>query len=201
VGVILKTNLDYTLNWTAVCNYALSRIGVGTIADLSEGSAAAAECNMFLPKAVRHLLAEYDWNFAKKRIRLARLVEKPLFGWENAFQPPVDMERLVGVYSEGESAGVAYAMEGGKLLSDADKIEIVYIRRPVTADELPFHFADALAAYLASLLAPVLTGSEQMIAMTISAGAEQIEKAKRQDAQMNYSGDFAGEPWYAEARA
>jgi hypothetical protein len=203
--VILNTSLDYSLNWTTICNYALNRLGVGALLDLSEGNINAQLCNRFLPQAVRHLLSEYDFNFAKRRMRLAPLVDRPLFGWKYQYTLPGDMLRIIKVYgtnavSVDEADRVRYQIEGKYLLTDEGKIEILYIAPPETADLLPFHFVDALAAYLASLLAPAVTSSEQMIMVTAQQAAVQVENAKRMDARLNYAPEEDGERWYTEAR-
>jgi hypothetical protein len=205
VPVIVKSSIDYTLNWTTVCNYALNRIGVAAVVDLSEGTVNSELCNRFLPNAVQHLLNEYDWNFARKRIRPSPLAEKPLFGWKVQFQLPVDLMRIIKVYGTradtvSDADRIDYQIEGRLLLCGTEDIEIVYINRPLTADQIPYHFADALAAYLAYLLAPAVTGSEQLIAMTAQQMQQQVEQAKRIDAMQNPAPDFDGEPWYAEAR-
>jgi hypothetical protein len=205
VSVILKSSIDYALNWTTICNYALNKIGVAAVVDLSEGTVNAELCNRFLPNAIQHLLNEYDWNFAKKRVRLTPMAEKPLFGWKEQFQLPVDMMRIVKVYGTtadevDDRDRVRYRIEGSKLLCDRKDVEIVYIRRPLTADELPYHFADALAAYMAYLLAPAITSNEQLIALTTQQTQIQVEQAKRIDGGQNYAPEADGEPWYAEAR-
>lgn len=197
--VIFKSSIDYSLNWTGVCNYALNRLGAEALIDLSDGTPNAGLCERFLPAALQHLLNEYSWNFAKKRARLAPLAEKPLFGWKEQFQLPVDLMRIIRVSGAGGGA-VPYQIEGARLLSDVTEIEILYINRPLTANEMPYHFADALAAYMAALLAPAITSNEQIVALTLQQSSQQIEQAKRIDAGQNYAPEFEGERWYGEAR-
>jgi hypothetical protein len=138
-------------------------------------------------------------------MRLAPLAERPVFGWKYQYTLPVGLLRIIKVYGGYtdlpiDNDRVRYQIEGGRLLTDEDGIEILYIERPVSAATMPYHFVDAVVAYLAYLMAIVITSSEQITALMARESERQIEAAKRMDAQQNYAPEEDGERWYTEAR-
>jgi hypothetical protein len=203
--MLLNDSVDYTASWTQICNRALARLGDGTITDLSDGTNTSDYCGLFLPQAVEHILGQYDFNFARKRQRLAPNSEKPLFGWKEQFNYPMDCIRLIKVYGghslmPGEGERVAYQVENGKILSDACELQIVYIARPDDPNQLPQSARNAISTHLAYLLATALTSNEQLIALIAGESRGAIELAKSVDAQMNYDPQAAGQEFHTEAR-
>jgi len=201
----MSDGVDYTASWTQICNRALGRLGADTIADLSDGSNSASYCGRFLPEAIEHVLGQWDFKFARKRLRLAMNEERPAFGWKRQFNCPMDCIRLVKVYGGGnempEDAGlVPYQVENGKILADEDALRIIYIARPDDPNLLPQSVRKAISTHLASLLATPLTSNEQLIALIAAEAQAAIEKAKTEDAQMNYDPDAAGQDFHAEKR-
>jgi hypothetical protein len=194
--LILKTSVDYSVSWTSICNGALGRLGAASIVDLSEGTINAELCSRFLPRAVEHVLDQYDFNFAKKRARLAPLTEKPESGWKEQFPLPVDLLRVTGV----SGGSVPYRIEGDRILADAEEIDLLYIARPLTPRRFPSYVTNALVAYLAFLLSAVVTSSEQLVMLMKGDSGELIETAKRLDAAQNYAPEDAGKPFYTEER-
>jgi hypothetical protein len=203
--MVLTDSVDYTASWTQICNRALARLGDATIADLSDNTNTAEYCGRFLPQAVEHILSQYDFNFARRRQRLAPISEKPLFGWKEQFNYPMDCIRLIRVYGghshvpkDGDL--VPYQVENGKILSNADELQIIYIARPDDPNQLPQALRNAISTYLAYLLAPALTSNEQLIALMAGESRNAIELAKTVDAQMNYDPQARGEEFHIEAR-
>jgi hypothetical protein len=198
--LILKTSVDYSVSWTSICNGALGRLGSASIVDLSEGTINAELCTRFLPRAVEHVLDQYDFNFSRKRSLLSPLVKRPEFGGGKIFPLPVDLLRVTGVYGGDGVSPLPYRIEGDALLADADEAALLYIARPLTPRRFPSYVTNALVAYLAFLLSSVVTSSEQMVMLMRQDSAELIEKAKRLDAAQNWAPEDAGEPFYGEAR-
>jgi hypothetical protein len=198
-------SIDYTASWTQICNRALARLGDATITDLSDGTNIAEYCGRFLPQAVEHILGQYNFNFTRKRQRLAPNSEKPLFGWKEQFNYPMDCIRLIKVYGghnlmPGENDCVPYQVENGKILTNADELQIVYIARPDDPNQLPQAVRNAISTHLAYLLATPLTSNEQLIALILGESRNAIELAKTVDAQMNYDPQADGQEFHTEAR-
>ena len=198
-------SVDYTASWTQICNRALGRLGSDTIVDLDDGSKSAEYCGRFLPEAIEHILGQWDFKFARRRLRLSPNIDRPAFGWNNQFNYPMDLIRLVKVYGghnerPDDNDLVPFQVENGMILTDADILRIIYIARPDDPNQLPQSIRKAISTHLASLLATPLTSNEQLIALILSESQRAIEQAKIEDAQMNFDPDAAGRDYHTEAR-
>jgi len=196
----MSDSVDYTASWTQICNRALGRLGSDTITDLSNGTQSAEYCGRFLPEAIEYVLGQWDFKFARKRIQLAMNVEQPAFGWKYQFNYPMDCIRLVKVYSEQASEDVPYQVENGKILTDADELQIIYIARPDDPNQMPQSVRKAISTHLAYLLATPLTSNEQLIALIAAESQAAVERAKKEDAEMNYDPWAQGNRFHTEAR-
>jgi len=198
-------SVNYTASWTQICNRALGRLGSDTITDMTDGTKSAEYCNRFLPEAIEHILGQWDFKFARRRQRLAMNAEKPAFGWKYQFNYPMDCIRLIKVYGghsekPEESDYVPYEVENGKILSDAEALQIIYIARPDDPNQLPQSVRKAVSTHLAYLLSTALASNEQLTALIAAEGQAAIETAKRVDAQMNYDPDARGNDFHTEER-
>jgi len=195
----MSDSVNYTASWTQICNRALGRLGSDNITDLSEGTKGADYCGQFLPEAIEYVLGQWDFKFARRRQRLAMNAEQPAFGWKYQFNLPMDCIRLVKVYGDEETE-VPYQAENGKILTDADELQIIYIARPDDPNQLPQSVRKAISTHLAYLLATPLTSNEQLIALVAAESQAAIELAKKEDAQMNYDPLASGSRFHTEAR-
>ena len=125
------------------------------------------------------LLEEHPWNFATVRAGLARLAEGPAFGFPYAFALPADCLTVLAV----EPAAAAWAVESGRLLSDAAGLAARYVRRVTDANAMPPSFRAALAARLAAKAARKLTGSAAEKERLEKLAADRLRTAKGRDAQ------------------
>jgi hypothetical protein len=200
-------SVNYTASWTQICNRALGRLGAMTIADLADGTQNAEFCIRFLPEAIEYVLGQYDFNFARRRVLLAPNADTPAFGWRAQFNLPMDFIRLVKVYGgyreapeEADWDCIPYQVENGKILANADELQIIYIARPNDPNELPQSVRKAISTHLAYLLATPMTSNEQLIALVAAESQSTLELAKKEDAQMNYDSRAEGEQFHTEAR-
>jgi hypothetical protein len=203
--MILKDGVDYSGSWIQICNRALGRIGDATITDLSDGTRTAEYCGRFLPQAIEHILGQYNFNFARRRQRLAPNAEKPVFGWKEQFNYPADCIRLIKVYGGHnqlpcEDECVPYQVENGKILADTDELQIIYIARPDDPNQIPQAVRNAISTHLAYLLTTALTSNEQLVSLIAAESQGALELAKKVDAQMNYDPQAYGEEFHTEAR-
>jgi len=199
----MSDSINYTASWTQICNRALGRLGGDTITDLSDGTKSAEYCGRFLPEAVEHVLGQWDFKFTRRRQQLAMNAEQPAFGWKYQYNYPVDCIRLVHVYSEQPSEDIdypPYQVENGKILTDAEELYIIYIARPDDPNQMPQSVRKAISTHLAYLLATPLTSNEQLIALIAAESQAAIERAKKEDAEMNFDPFSQGNRFHTEAR-
>lgn len=110
----------------------------------------------------------------------------PLFGWAYQHTKPTDCLRVNKVNSlEGnEDDSIRYAIEGTKILCDADEVLLSYVFQETTTANWPQEFVNAFALLLASYIAPELITSGSKGADLRAQFERLIEpKTKRSDAR------------------
>ena len=145
-----------------ICNLALGRIGENRIMSLDDPSQPARACNLFFAHTRDEVLRAHPWSFAKQRSTLSKLAEPPAFGWANAFALPSDCLRPLQVNEwEPYESDDNWVLEGGRILTDDDAVELLYVARIEDSTLFDELFAEALSVKLASKLVTTLTGSRE----------------------------------------
>ena len=86
-----------------ICNRALSNIGNSrSINSLNEASKEADQCSLHFDACRDAALADFDWNFATKRLALAD-TNNPPPDWQYAYQYPTDCVRITEIMVPGIS--------------------------------------------------------------------------------------------------
>lgn len=146
-----------------ICNLALSHIGDVFIESLTENTKEARRCRLGYDPARRALLRGFNWNFARARAELAALTAAPAFGYDAAFQTPVDCLRVLQVVDDPE-----WSVEGRQILATGDTLQIVYtadVEDPTRFDPL---FVRALSLQLASDIAYSLAPKAELVKNLVS---------------------------------
>lgn len=143
----------------SICNNALLLIGCNPITSLTDGNKAANACNLVFDRTLDTLLRMHLWNFAVTRATLASEVTAPAFGYANSYPLPADYIRLVGL----EDHSMVYKIESGKLLTDSDVVNLIYIARIEDVTKYDPLFVEAFVLMLAMNLSYILIGSNQRI--------------------------------------
>lgn len=159
-----------------ICNMALSHIGKDTISLLTESSVQAEACNTFYETSRDAALEAVDWNFARHRIGLAKLVEAAPDGWTFAYAYPANCVRILRLGHPLRRPRVPYRFEvalnnaGDEkvVLADVEGAKAVYTRRITNENLFPPMFVEMFAYKLASAIAIPLTRSPEI--------AESMEK-------------------------
>jgi hypothetical protein len=102
------------------------------------------------------VLRSHPWNFAVARKEIAALSSTPVYEYENEFQLPSDIIRILDFE---DSDGYKYKIEGKKILSNASIMKIKYIKKVEDESEFDSSFAEVLAFRLAAELAYPLVQS------------------------------------------
>lgn len=102
---------------------------------------------------VRSCLEVGDWDFARVRGELSRVLPAPAFGWEHYYSIPADSVRLVYVSQSGQPRDplLFYEIESGKIATDATTVYAIWISS--TAIDLPGRWSENFAKYVAAKLA------------------------------------------------
>jgi len=155
----------------AICNMALSRIGISvSIASLDEASVEAQLCNQWYETARDATLYDFDWPFASKRTTLGLVEENPNDDWHYAYRLPADClraRRLVDgtalIGEDGPEYEISGDDSGGLLYTDEAEAILLYIRSVTNPAFFPPGFALALAWRLAVEIAPALSRKESVL--------------------------------------
>lgn len=169
-------------------NLALTDLGEKRITDREDGTPNAAAADAVFDHTRDEVLAMHRWNTATARARLAQLSAAPEWGFDHAYQLPPDFLR----FDRAEDLDFDYRIEGRKLLTDEDSIEIAYIRRVKNVPEMGLPLQKAIVARLAWRLAKKLTGSSQIQAQKANAFQAEFEQAVFEDSDQSPIEQFAG---------
>jgi hypothetical protein len=168
----------------ALCSRALLKIGAQPVASLEEGSAEAEVAANLYPAVRDGLLASFPWGFATTQATLPRLAVAPVADWNNAFQLPADLLRVLSAGSPYLGSGLAYHVLGDQLHCNAEQVTLSYIRRPVESS-FPPHFAESLVARLAAEFCLPLTEDAQRAQMLYSLADSLLRQARSADSQQS----------------
>lgn len=119
---------------TEICNFALTRIGCGRIADFTDDtdtSLPVIQCRMHFEQTAKALMRSHFWRFAKKRVQLSQHTDTPAFQWSYKYALPSDFLRMISVYTGSElitgRSKYSWELEGNWLMTDDSTCYIRYI--------------------------------------------------------------------------
>lgn len=153
-----------------ICNRALSNIGNSrSINSLTEASKEAGECSLHFDACRDAVLADFEWNFATKRLALADTGAPPP-DWSYAYQYPTDCLRIVEIMVPGmrnPAAAMRVQFEVGAntdgtgrlIYTDQPEAWLRYISRVTDVNMFDPIFMEALAWRLSAAINMALTGS------------------------------------------
>lgn len=164
-----------------IANIALVPLRRRTITSLTDGSPSANDVNSIFVLTLQRCLRRHDWNFARKRQKLAQEVGAPVSGFDYKYQLPSDWLRTV-VVSDSDTGrrGIRYRAEQDSILSDATQIYLTYIFDVVDTGAFPADFSDYLAFTLGVSLSKTKSMREEMRieqarAMMVAMSVDSIE--------------------------
>lgn len=156
---------------TEICNLALSHLAVSVdIANLeTERTRESLACRRFYDQVRDEVLRDFDWPFARRRVKLALVEERPNTEWMFAYRMPANclkFRRIVGMLrNEAPDQRIPFALErddeGLLILSDHYDAEGVYTSRELVVSIYPPDFVEAMSLLLASYIAPRVTAGDQ----------------------------------------
>ena len=165
-----------------LCAAALVKIGARPISDLAEDTAEAACARRLYPIARDLLLGLHPWSFTLAQARLTAEPASPLADFACAFALPADHLRTISVGTGARSRGLAYRIQGDRILCDAAEIVLAYQRR-VPEEELPAFFLPLVVTRLAAeFCVPLTEGSGRAMDLYRLAEAE-LRSARLIDSQ------------------
>lgn len=165
-----------TLTWTALSGVALADNGAGLIRvthnthGMQTGErihmqdvagVPAANGTWYITRIDNHTFDLDDSVFSGSHTSgTGEWILAPLFGWDYQHTKPNDCLRVnkVNGLEGNEEDSQRYAVEGAKILCDADEILLSYVFQETATANWPQEFTNAFALLLASYIAQELTG-------------------------------------------
>jgi hypothetical protein len=114
-----------------IANMALSEVAEQDIVTIDDAAAPAKHCRRHIYQAIREVLASGTWKCARQpAYNLGQLTDSPDFGWEYAYQLPVDYVRMYtfNEVTTEERWEEMFEVQGKTLLTDESTVSIVYIK-------------------------------------------------------------------------
>jgi hypothetical protein len=146
-----------------ICNSALIKLGSERINALTDDNKRARLCQEQYPKILKRVLRSHPWKFGITRSKLSPITHTPEFGSENYFEQPLDCIRIIGVmadYDTSKTTEYHYSVEGRRIVSELDVINLKYITSTVPEAYFDEDFKEALACALAHDLCYSLNQSD-----------------------------------------
>ena len=135
---------------TNICNLALGRIGSKRINNIeTDNTVEAIQCRIHYAQTRDALIRSHWWRFATKRAELSQDITDPAFGWNNQFVLPVDFLRLKRVYSNDYPTKRSFSIEGDRILTNEDTVNITYIALVEDTSKFDALFIEVLVLRLA----------------------------------------------------
>lgn len=162
-----------------ICNIALAEIGESSIISLGEDSKAGRLCNLMYSDTRDAVLREHSWNFAIKRVELARLSTNPEFEFDAQFELPSDCLRVI----KTDDDLTPFRVEGSALLTNNSSVKIIYIAQitdPTMFDSL---FTESLIKRMGAKLAFNLSDNNQLTQFMEQQYRDKVKQARAMDGQ------------------
>lgn len=185
-----------------ICNLALSHLGQTetTIANLTTDTGnTAAQCRVHYDVAREFVLADHDWNFAEKSVTLAE-TGTPSALWAYRYDYPSDCLKFRRIERASKLEKpvpfrVTQGTSGKVIETNIYQAVGVYTMDVTNTSMFTPGFVEALGWYLASALAPALTGDLKKQEMALKVYQATIGAAQTQDAQEQQPDDELDAPW------
>lgn len=170
-----------------ICNVALAQLGLQRISSLTSDSREAVSCNLHYQQTVNELLAEETWRWAVKRQSLAASGDTNLTAYDNLFQLPSDIVRLVKLYDSDDAVVTEYEIEGDKVATDSDSLKALYVWEVDDPQRFPPVFSRAVSMMLAYKLAIEYKQARVLQNDALNMALMALERARQIDAVSSFT--------------
>ena len=190
-----------------ICNLALSHIKQTktTIANLdTDAGNTAVQCRIHYDVARQFVLSDHNWNFSTKRLTLTDISSDPMspVTWGYRYDYPSDCLKIQEIERLLKTAiATPYRVEleddgdGLSILTDQQSARCVYTSDVTNTTLFSPGFISALGWYLASELAPALTGSEEIQEAAITVYRNTVSAAQATDSGEGEQDPALDSPW------
>lgn len=154
---------------TSIINVGLRKIGVSAITSPTDGSVAANVASPQYDELLSMMLRSHQWNWAIKRLELARSAQTPNSEFDYQYPIPSDFIRTVVVSSSDlGTTDIEYKMayddtDGRVFLTDSTDLYLTYVAEITDPAKMPADFRYALSMAIARDVSIPLTNSRALM--------------------------------------
>ena len=147
----------------SISNLALALLGEAPIRDFDEDNKRARMCQTLFVPTRDYLLSNFDWPFARAYRKLEELIipEEEQLPGKHAYALPANCR--VPLTIEPNTGHVSWEVRGAAIWTDQTIVGLHYTRQDVEVITLSDGFVNVLSVYLATRLAPALSGSKTLM--------------------------------------
>ncbi len=173
-------------------NLALGEVAEQTINTLDDATTPARAVKRYIAHSIREALAEAKWKCAREAAVLTQDATAPLFGWDYAYQLPVDFLRMVSFNDTDPDNVVAelFEVRGRRVLTDESAAYIVYVADLTLAtgdvNVMPPLLVKAVYLNLAAKLAWAMQQNRSLKSTLEELSMAAMKKARAADAQEEF---------------
>ncbi len=160
----------------SICTSALLMIGADEISSFSDETREAKLCANLYPTTRDSLLQQHPWRFSLGQVKLAKLTDKPLYGYSYAYQLPSGFLRVI------EAERGEFSIYEDAIYSNQPELNITYQFRPQET-AMPAYFSRVLELKMAEILAVAV--SEELAKSNVFAEKvrQEVIRARSIDSQ------------------
>ncbi len=175
----------------SICSNALLELGAQVISSFDENTDRARLVSNLYPSTRDEVLRQHLWKCATKRELIAPDAVKPVFGYANAFTLPADFIRVVTI---NDCERPDYVIENGKILINANQIQLVYVFKNYNASTYDADLIKLLKLSIKSRIAYAITQSTTLAQAAKDEYEFELKRAKSVDSQETPPNRFGESP-------
>lgn len=182
---------------TDIANRALSKLGEKRVSNIDTQDTDSAKVIRYMWEVVRDAeIAKYPWNFAVKRLQIAKDAAAPVWEWSNYYTLPPDFLSLLEVKGE-PSYEIEQNSDGGLAIAtnNGSPIFIRYIARVENTGAFDPLFVEALACKIAMEACEEITQSNTKKQLLTQEYLRAISEAYASDSIQEYPKSLRDDEW------
>lgn len=161
-----------------ICASGLQLVGADEITSFDDETRESRICATNYAMIKRNCLQKHPWRFSIRQQQLSKLVEKPIFDFNNAYQLPTDFLRFIGK----QNPDIEHQVFENKIYTNADPLFIA-MQYDVAAQYFPAYFQYYLVLELSGFFATSLLEDEGKQQTMAALAKNQLIFAKSIDSQ------------------